>query len=83
MAFELARRSDAIRAPGLAWAATSMIAAGYQSISSCQWQRLPALKAGLARHQVGPVFRRDLSGHVSVESSARRFVIRLKTENQV
>ena len=55
------RRSDAIRAPGLAWAATSMIAAGYQSISSCQWQRLPALKAGLARHQVGPVFRRDLS----------------------
>ena len=32
------RRSDAIRAPGLAWAATSMIAAGYQSISSCQSQ---------------------------------------------
>ena len=32
-----ARRSDAIRAPGLAWAATSMIAAGYQTISSCQW----------------------------------------------
>jgi len=30
------RRSDAIRAPGLAWAATSMIAAGYQSISCCQ-----------------------------------------------
>ena len=77
------RRSDAIRAPGLAWAATSMIAAGYQSISSCQSQRLPALQAGKARHQVGPMFRRDSSGLASVESFARRFVIRLKTENQV
>ena len=47
------RRSDAIRAPGLAWAATSMIAAGYQSISSCQSQRQPALQAGQARQQVG------------------------------
>ena len=26
------QRTDAIRAPGLAWAATSMIAAGYQSL---------------------------------------------------
>ena len=77
------RRSDAIRAPGLAWAATSMIAAGYQSISYCQSQSQPALQAGQVRHQVGPMFRRDSTGCVLVESSARRFVIRLKTENQV
>ena len=66
------RRSDAIRAPGLAWAATSMIAAGYQSISYCQSQSQPALQAGQVRHQVGPMFRRDSSGHASVESSPRR-----------
>ena len=66
------RRSDAIRAPGLAWAATSMIAAGYQSISSCQWQRQPALQAGKARLQVGLRFRRDSSGHASVEPFPRR-----------
>ena len=66
------RRSDAIRAPGLAWAATSMIAAGYQSISSCQSQSQPALQAGQVRHQVGPMFRRDSSGLASVESFARR-----------
>ena len=30
-----------------------MIAAGYQSISSCQSQRQPALQAGQARQQVG------------------------------
>ena len=77
------RRSDAIRAPGLAWAATSMIAAGYQSISYCQSQSQPALQAGQVRHQVGPMFRRDSTGCDSVESSARRFAIRLKTENQV
>ena len=41
------------------------------------------LQTGQARHQVGPRFRRDSSGPVSVDPSARRFVIRLKTENQV
>lgn len=49
-----------------------MIAAGYQSISSCQSQRLPALQAGQAHHQVGLMFRRDSTGHVSVESFSRR-----------
>ena len=41
------------------------------------------LQAGQVRHQVGPRFRRDSSGLVSVDPSARRFVIRMKTENQV
>ena len=49
---------------------------------SCQSQSQPALQADQVRHQVGPMFRRDSTGCVLVESSARRFVIRLKTENQ-
>jgi len=49
-----------------------MIAAGYQTISSCQWLSQLALQTGQASLQVRPMFRRDFCGCVSVESSARR-----------
>ena len=49
-----------------------MIAAGYHTISSCQWLSQLTLQTGQAPLQVGPMFRRDWSGCVLVESPARR-----------
>ena len=49
-----------------------MIAAGYQTISSCQWLSQLALQTGQAPLQVRPMFRRDFCGRVSVESPTRR-----------